>query len=328
MDFPKLTQFLTPDFPAFRLSQIKKNYFSGRYSDFSEMSDLPKNLRDILESSASLYSVTEVKIITSGHTQKALLNLEDNLKIETVLMDYGDWQTACISSQVGCPLGCTFCATGKMGFSRNLTVDEIVDQILFWNHRLYPKYVGRIVFMGMGEPFLNWANVAAALKIIKEDLKIGDRKISISTAGIIDGIENFTDHDSEINLAISLHSADQAIRESIMPIAKTNKLVDLIPEVTNYANRTRRQVFFEYALIKNLNDTPDAIAKLIKLIKSHPLFYLNLIPLNPVKGGLVPSDNLSLVQQFLDQNHVSYSLRRTFGSEINSACGQLTSKNA
>ncbi|MCX6726373.1 MAG: radical SAM protein, partial [Candidatus Shapirobacteria bacterium] len=172
MDFVKLSQFLS-NLPDYRLKQIKQNYFSGRYLNFAEMSDLPKNLRDVLDNSTSLYSVTENKIITSGLTQKAVLVLGDGLKIETVLMDYDDWKTACISTQVGCSLGCTFCATGKMGFKRNLTVDEIVDQILFWKHK---ASVSRIVFMGMGEPFLNWDNLVTALKIIKEDLIIGARK--------------------------------------------------------------------------------------------------------------------------------------------------------
>jgi 23S rRNA (adenine2503-C2)-methyltransferase len=159
VDFIKLSEFLS-DVPAFRLKQIRQNYFSGKYKNFSEMSDLPKNLRDILDNSTSLMSVTEDKILTSGSTKKALLKLQDGLKIETVLMDYDDWQTACISSQVGCPLGCAFCATGKMGFKRNLTVDEIVDQIIYWKNKIVtsPLLKGdrgrlRIVFMGMGEPF-------------------------------------------------------------------------------------------------------------------------------------------------------------------------------
>lgn len=326
MDFLRLSQFLS-DLPSFRLKQIRQNYFSGRYLNFAEMSDLPKNLRDVLDSSTSLYSVTENKIITSGSTQKAVLTLADGLKIETVLIDYDDWKTACISCQVGCPLGCTFCVTGKMGFKRNLSVDEIIDQILFWNNKLYPQYVGRIVFMGMGEPFLNWDNIIAALKIIREDLKIGARKISISTAGIVDGINKFTALNTEINLAISLHSADQKTRESIMPIAKTNPLPELLKAILNYVNTTRRQVFFEYALIKDINDTPAALTKLISFIKSSRLFYLNLIPLNPIKNGLTPSGNLKIFQTELDKAHVDYSVRHTFGADIDSACGQLITQN-
>jgi len=322
VDFVTLSQFLA-DLPPFRLKQIRQNYFSGRYQNFAEMSDLPKNLRDVLDTSTSLYSVTENKVVTSDITQKAVLNLSDGLKIETVLMDYDDWKTACISCQVGCPLGCTFCATGKMGFKRNLSVDEIVDQILYWNHKLYPQYVGRVVLMGMGEPFLNWDNVVAALKIIKEDLTIGARKISLSTAGIINGINKFTQLNTEINLAISLHSADQKTRESIMPIAKTNPLPELTTAILNYVNTTRRQVFFEYALIKDVNDTPAALNQLISFIKASRLFYLNLIPLNPVKGGLIPSDKLKYFQTELDKAHVDYSVRRTFGADIDSACGQL-----
>ncbi|MCX6726649.1 MAG: 23S rRNA (adenine(2503)-C(2))-methyltransferase RlmN, partial [Candidatus Shapirobacteria bacterium] len=146
---------------------------------------------------------------------------------------------------------------------------------------------------------------------------------SISTAGIIEGINKFTKLNTEINLAISLHSADQPTRESIMPIAKTNPLPELKEAVLNYANTTRRQVFFEYALIKNINDSPKALNQLISFIKSSRLFYLNLIPLNPINGGLIPSDKLNLFQTALDKEGVSYSVRRTFGVDIDSACGQL-----
>lgn len=326
MDFSKISDFLDKNNqPRYRLKQIQKNYYSGKYLSFVEMTDLPLDLRQTLANEFSFLSVVEDKIITDKFTTKARLVLNDGLKIETVLMDYGEWLTACVSSQVGCPLGCTFCATGKMGFKRNLIVDEIIDQILYWNHKLYPKYVGRLVFMGMGEPFLNWDNLIESLKIIndKDSLNIGNRKISISTAGIAPRIIDFANLNTEINLAISLHSAIQDTRESMMPIARQYHLDELKKALEYYTQTTHRQVFFEYLLAKNVNDSPQHLNQLIKFIKSNKLFYLNLIPLNPVKDGLIPSENLSFFQKELSKSSVNFSVRHSLGQSINSACGQL-----
>jgi 23S rRNA (adenine2503-C2)-methyltransferase len=301
------------------------------------MTDLPKDLRFDLEKNFSLISLHESKLITDTDTQKAVLALKDNLAIESVLMNYDDWLTACVSSQVGCPLNCAFCATGKMGFKRNLTSEEIVDQILYWKNILSnpnkPPFLKggarraedlkRIVFMGMGEPLLNWDNLLSALKIIKDDLNIGSRKISVSTAGIIPKIYEFADLNTEINLAISLHAPDQETRQQIMPIALKYQFPDLIKSLNYYTAHTRRQLFLEYALIDGINDSESHLDKLITLLKSNRLFYLNLIPLNPVKGGLNPSSNLNLFADTLEKNHLNFSLRRSLGKSTNSACGQL-----
>lgn len=325
------------ELPQYRQKQILKHYFSGSYLSFSEMTDLPKPLRLDLDKNFSLLSVNESKLITDTSTQKALITLKDNLAIESVLMDYDDWLTACLSSQVGCPLNCAFCATGKMGFKRNLTSQEIIDQILYWKNILSnptksPFLKGgahraedlkRIVFMGMGEPFLNWDNLLSAIKTIREDLNIGSRKISISTAGIIPKIYEFADLNTEINLAISLHAPDQETRQKIMPIARQYHFDDLIKSLNYYTAHTRRQLFLEYALIDGINDSPTHLTKLITLLKSNRLFYLNLIPLNPIKGGLNPSSKLNIFFDALSKKHLNFSLRRSLGQSINSACGQL-----
>jgi 23S rRNA (adenine2503-C2)-methyltransferase len=175
----------------------------------------------------------------------------------------------------------------------------------------------------MGEPFLNWDNLLAALKIIKEDLNIGSRKISISTAGIVPRIYDFANLDTEINLAISLHAPNQLIREKIMPIAKQYSFDELIKSLNYYTAHTKRQLFLEYALIKDINDSDSNLIELIDLLKSNNLFYLNLIPLNPVKGGLVPSPRLKVFTDALAKSHLNFSLRQTFGQSIDSACGQL-----
>jgi 23S rRNA (adenine2503-C2)-methyltransferase len=324
MDFAELSEFITSEsLPAYRLKQIKKNYFSGRYGNFMEMSDLPLSLRTLLDQKFSLFSVVPSTCLVGEFSQKALLQLDDGLKIETVLMDYENWLTACVSTQVGCPLACSFCATGKMGLKRNLTSSEIVDQVLFWNHRLFPKYIGRIVFMGMGEPFLNWDNLLEAIDIIRNDLQIGARKISISTAGIVPRIYDFANLDTEVNLAVSLHSADQSTREQMMPIARQYSLDELLKSLLYYVDKTHRQVFFEYLLAKNVNDSDRHLNLLIDFIRSSKLFYLNLIPLNPIKNGLTPSTRLDYFQSKLAQAGINFSVRQSIGRSINSACGQL-----
>lgn len=327
MDLIKLKETLDSlNLPNFRYRQIVKNYYSGRYSNFNQMTDLSLDLRQKLSTSLNLLSVSEKKVIGDDSTQKVLLELSDGQKIESVFMNYDEWLTACVSSQVGCSLGCSFCATGKMGFKRNLTPEEIVDQILYWNQKIYPKYIGRIVFMGMGEPFLNWNNILAAINIInnKDGLNIGARKISISTAGVVDKIKAFADLDTQINLAVSLHSADQKFRESIMPVAKKYSLAELKNACNYYVGKTNRQLFFEYALMDKNTSQKDA-QDLAKFIKSNRLFFLNLIPLNLVDGGMTPasSEQQKIFMSYLDKLGVEYSLRRSFGQNFSAACGQL-----
>ena len=327
MDLVKLKEFLdSQNLPAFRFRQIVKNYYSGRYANFDQMTDLSLGLRSQLSSQFSLYSVVEEKIIGDQSTQKVLLKLEDNQKIESVLMNYDDWITACVSSQVGCALNCQFCATGKMGFIRNLNPEEIIDQIIYWNQKISPSFVGRVVFMGMGEPFLNWDNLLAALEIINSStgLNIGARKISISTAGVADKIIEFANLDTQINLAISLHSANQSFRETIMPIAKKYNLEELKKACLYYVNKTNRQLFFEYALTDKNTSQNDA-QLLANFIHSHHLFFVNLIPLNPVEDGLdcATKEQQEKFMNSLDQLGIIYSLRRSFGQKFSAACGQL-----
>lgn len=327
MDLSKLKELLDSlSLPSFRYRQIVKNYYSGRYLSFDQMTDLPLDLRQKLTSSLSFLSVNEEKIIGDVSTQKVLFKLNDGQKIESVLMDYDQWLTVCVSSQVGCSLACSFCATGKMGFKRNLTAEEIVDQILYWNQKIYPKYVGRVVFMGMGEPFLNWENLLSSLEIInsKEALNIGARKISISTAGVADKIKDFANLDTQINLALSLHSALQESREKFMPIAKKYSLLELKNACNYYVGKTHRQLFFEYALMDGNTSLCEAKA-LASFINSNRLFFLNLIPLNPVEGGMSPAtkEQQKSFISYLEKAGVAYSLRRSFGQTFNAACGQL-----
>ncbi len=326
MNIDNVRQYLKSlSLPDFRTRQIIKNYFSGRFDNFVAMSDLPLALRNDLDARFPLLSVTESTLLVSEDSKKAALRLHDGLHIESVLMDYGEWTTACISTQVGCPLACTFCATGKMGLKRNLTVEEIIDQIIFWKNKSFPTRVDRIVFMGMGEPFLNWDNLLEALKIInnKDYLNIGSRKISISTAGIAPKIIDFANLNTEINLALSLHSADQKVRDLLMPISKSFSLIDLKKALDYYTHKTNRQVMLEYILIDQQNDRPEDIKLIKQFIGSNFLFHVNIIPLNPVKGGLIPSTRQAEFTQDLDKAGIPFTVRRSIGRSINSACGQL-----
>lgn len=264
---------------------------------------------------------------------KALLSLNDNLKIESVLMVYRDWITACVSVMVGCPLGCKFCATGKMGFQRNLSSREIVDQIAFWNNYLQPmkKRVSRLVFMGMGEPFLNWEETNKAITEIVTPgrFNIGFNQMTVSTVGIIPELYKFADLKSKINLAISLHSPFQEKREEIIPIAKKYPITELMRFCGHYVKLNNKKIFFEYALIDKFNDTFEDIFALKKLFGS-PLFQLNVIVLNPT-GGKYKGSGMGRRETFvraLKKYKIPFTIRRSLGKEINAACGQLATQTA
>ena len=264
---------------------------------------------------------------------KALLSLNDNLKIESVLMVYRDWITACVSVMVGCPLGCKFCATGKMGFQRNLSSKEIVDQIAFWNNYLQPmkKRVSRLVFMGMGEPFLNWNETQKAIAEISIPGKfnISYQQMTVSTVVIIPEMYKFADLKSKINLAISLHSPFQEKREQIIPIAKKYPLTELMRFCGHYVKLNNRKIFFEYALIDKFNDTFEDIFAIKKLFGSS-LFHLNVIVLKPT-GGKYKGSGMGRRETFvraLEKYKIPFTIRRSLGKEINAACGQLVTQTA
>ncbi len=267
----------------------------------------------------------------TDQVSKALLELSDGNAIETVLIKNRSRYTACISSQVGCPLYCAFCATGLSGFTRDLTAEEIVEQVVFWNKSLAKekKRVNNIVFMGMGEPFLNWDNVKEALKRINSPggLNTGQRHISLSTCGLIDRIKDFSREKTQINLAVSLHSALNQTRSRLMPVNKKHSLAKLIPACLEYVQKTKRKLFFEYTLLQGVNDTNKEIVAVAKLIQKHYLFHLNIIPYNATDTDFKPTGKKRLKQitAYLDHKKVSYTVRKSVGSDINAACGQLIS---
>jgi len=237
--------------------------------------------------------------------------------------------TVCVSSQVGCPLACEFCATGNFGFRRNLKAEEIVDQVVFWSRYLKAEKKGEkvdnIVFMGMGEPFLNYTEFIKAAKFLNnpETLNIGSRRMSVSTAGITEGIKRLAGEKLQINLAISLHAANDNVRRDLMPIAVKYNLHEIIKAVDNYITKTGRRVMFEYLMIKGANDSDKDAFDLIKLMKK-PLYIVNLIPYNPT-GRFQPSkkERIEKFKKILEEAGVAVTVRLSFGADINAACGQL-----
>lgn len=318
--------------PSYRFSQIKKAIFVDLIEDFNDISSLPKELRETLQKELSLKIDAKISESQKTHTKKALITLGGGEKIESVLMQYENGRnTVCVSCQVGCPMNCSFCLTGQMGFKRNLSEYEIIEQVLFFQRLLKKEKqnIKNVVFMGMGEPMLNYENVIDAINILndKDSFNIGARKISISTCGIVDGINKLSEENIQSNLAISLHAPNDKIRSSIMPINKKNNIESILKAVNNYIKKTNRKVMFEYALIEGINDSEKESIELSKLMKNK-LFMVNLIKYN--NTGVYKSPKTEVIKKFKDilmKNGVNVTERYRFGDEINAACGQLATKS-
>jgi len=314
--------------PPYRLKQATTAIFKNLISDWHEATNLPKDLRQRLAKDCPLEIRAHLKVGREKDTVKTLITLDHGLKIESVLMRHGDGrQTVCVSSQVGCPMGCAFCATGRLGFKRNLTAMEIVAQVLFFARYLKKEgqRVTNVVFMGMGEPFLNYDQVIAAIKTLNDSngLNIGARKISISTVGVIEGVKKLANEKLQINLAISLHAPNDQIRTSIIPANKKYPLKKILAAVDEYIKKTKRQVMFEYLLIKDLNDTDQCALELAELMKK-PLYFLNLILYNPT-DRFTPSltKRVKRFKEILTHHGIKFSQRYRLGQDIDAACGQL-----
>lgn len=324
------------DQPRFRHNQVNEAVFCSLIGNWAEASNLPKSLQERLNEECPLEiqgRILESKIapdVKKGGTVKAIITLADGMEVETVLMLHGERNTVCVSSQVGCPLACRFCATGQMGFRRNLDEHEIVEQVLFFARYLKTNFgseqkVTNVVFMGMGEPFLNYDHVWTAIRILNSEEKfgIGARRISISTAGIIEGIRRMIKEDLQINLAISLHAPMDGLRTDLMPINKHNPLVKLLGVVEQYIEITNRKVMLEYVLIQGVNDSLEYAKKLAE-IADHPLYMVNLISYNET-GVYKPSspDQAERFKRTLEKKGIAVTLRHHYGGEIKAACGQL-----
>jgi 23S rRNA (adenine2503-C2)-methyltransferase len=314
--------------PGYRAQQIWDGLYLQFWPDPELFTPLPLTLRDRLADHFDFKSLSPAKTLLSedGETQKILYTLRDGSAIETVLMSYTGRNTVCISCQVGCAMDCGFCATGNMGFSRNLEVGEILEQVVKTSTQLKQdgKTLTNIVFMGMGEPFHNYSSV-----ILNDPggFSFGARRITISTAGLVPGIRRFAKQKSQVNLAISLHAADDRLRSSLMPVNKKYPITELLDACREYINNTHRRISIEWALIEGINDTAEQAHKLAELIKGE-LFHVNLIRLNPVKhysGIPTGTDQAAAFQNILLSAGVPCTFRVRRGIDIQAGCGQLAS---
>jgi len=337
MDITNLKKALTGQ-PAYRYKQVNLAIFGQLINSWAEATGLPKDLREKLQAECPLEIQAEV--IADKRSEKAGIVLADGSIIESVLIKNSDGRnTVCVSSQVGCPLKCAFCATGQNGFRRNLTVDEIIMQVLFFARQLKLKEerVDNVVFMGMGEPFLNTENVLSAVKSLndKEGLNIGARNISISTSGLPEGIHALTKFPLQINLAISLHAPNDNLRQTLMPIAKKYNLKSIWRALKDYLEIKNRKLMFEYIMIDGVNDSDKQAQELGELLLELPkhLLMVNLIPYNlsldsagssefkPSKAGRIET-----FKKILFRRGIETTIRESLGSSISGACGQLAGK--
>lgn len=338
MQFEAIKQYIKEaGLPTFRLTQVREAIYRRGISSWEEATSLPAELRARLQAEKPILSFTVEKIICSQQDRaaKALLTLADGLQIETVLLKPQDTWSVCVSSQVGCSLHCAFCSTGKMGFKRDLTAEEIADQVLFWYQYVRKEKLGErissVVFMGMGEPLLNYtAVVKAARELSNPDyLNIGARHISVSTSGIADKLHKLAVDLPQANLALSLHNADNAQRSKIMPVNRKFDLDDLKKALEEYIAMTGRQVFLEYAVLENVNSRPEHIRKLadwIYSIKGNYLLHVNLIACNLGRGERTEDRIVKDFAAGLKGMGIGVTIRKSMGNDILAACGQLAAQ--
>lgn len=321
--------------PTYRVKQIIDWVYRKPINDFADMSNLSLALRERMAAEFAFQSLTPVKEVASrdGNSTKVLFRLHDGRTIESVLMLYEKRQTVCVSSQVGCAFGCPLCTTGACGFERNLTPAEIIDQVLFFSRRLKAseKAVTNVVFMGMGEPMVNFPAVWQAIEnLTSEDfLNMGARRITISTSGIVPGIKKLAKQRLQVGLAVSLHAPNNALRDKLVPPNKIHPLEALIPACQEYVETTHRRISFEYVLIKDTNDSALHAIELGNLLRGLNC-YVNLIPVNPSEySGFKPPPRAKVeaFSEMLTRHHVANSVRLRRGIDIDAGCGQLRARS-
>ena len=317
--------------PEYRANQIWHGVYRQLWNTKEAFTILPIILRERLFDEFSFSSLITKDVISSKDrdTTKTLFELEDNRYVETVWMRYSKRDTLCISSQSGCAMGCKFCATGQMGFKRNLTRGEIIEQVIYFARQLHTDggKVSNVVIMGMGEPFHNYDAVIGAMEILNDSggYNLGARRFTISTVGIIPAIERFTTEKKPFNLAVSLHAADDQLRSSLLPINNKYPLGELLDACHEYARISGRRITFEWALIYDVNDSVDQAKQLAQKLKGINC-HVNVIPLNPTKGfhmRATTNDRAQSFKQELEQHGIPCTIRLRRGIEILAGCGQL-----
>ncbi len=315
----------------FRAAQLWRWLYHELCEHPEEMANLPKELRRRLAEEVTIGGLVAVasSVAEDGMAEKVLLRAADGCTLETVLMHYTERNTVCVSSQVGCAVGCAFCATGQQGLARNATVGEITAQILYFARRLHAQgdHLTNVVFMGMGEPMLNFDAVWQAILALNnsEGLGLGWRRFTISTAGIVPGIERLVREGQEVGLAVSLHAPDNPLRDRLVPINRRYPLERLIPATRLYTERLGRRITFEYVLIKDINDGEAQARRTADLLQGL-LCHVNLIPLNPTPGcddQPSPQESILRFQQILLREHIQATIRLRRGLDIQAGCGQL-----
>ena len=312
---------------TYRAEQILKWLYVEKVKSFDDMTNLSIDFRQKLKDTYSICNYNILKKLESKDgTKKFLFELEDKNTIESVLMEYHHGLTICVSSQVGCKMGCKFCASTGIPFMRSLTAGEIIEQIIAIEQEEKRK-ISNVVFMGIGEPFDNYDNVIKTIKILNEPkgLNIGARHISVSTSGIVPMIYKFADENIQCTLSISLHSANNQVRSSMMPVNSVYNIDELMKACRYYIEKTNKRISFEYALAKDNNDNIKDAQELVELLKGM-LCHVNLIPINSIENGKFNKsslDNIMRFRDYLNGHGIVATIRRELGSDINAACGQL-----
>ena len=315
----------------FRAEQIFKWLYETRVSTFDEMTNLSLELREKLKENYEIkqFKILKKQVATDG-TKKYLFDVLDGNAIETVLMEYHHGFSLCVSSQIGCKMGCKFCASTGIPFVRNLSTGEIIEQIMAVERDENIR-ISNIVFMGIGEPLDNYDNVVKAIKIINnpKGLNIGARHISISTSGLVPKIYKLAEENIQCTLSISLHATTDEKRSEMMPVNNAYNIEELLQACKDYIEKTHRRISFEYALAKENNDNLEDAKRLVKLLKGM-LCHVNLIPINKIENGKYTkstNENIIKFRDYLNEHGIVATIRRELGSDIDAACGQLRRKN-
>jgi 23S rRNA (adenine2503-C2)-methyltransferase len=317
--------------PAFRARQVWQGLYQSLWQDPEEFTNIPKGLREKLSAELVFSALKPETVLHSQdrETIKTLFRLPDNRAIEAVLMRYDERKTLCISTQAGCAMGCVFCATGQMGFQRHLTRGEIIEQVLYYARELKKEgeRVTNVVVMGMGEPFHNYEATLAAIDRLNDPtgFNLGARHFTISTVGLVPMIQRFAREKRQINLAISLHAANDAERGALLPVNKKYPIDMLLEACREYVELTHRRITFEWALIRNVNDTPEVAAELGRKLKGL-LCHVNVIPLNPTRrypGQATTRERAIAFKEALEKAGIPCTIRIRRGIDIQAGCGQL-----
>ena len=323
--------FISNNDKKFRATQIYDYLYKKREIDIDKMSNIGKTTKEMLKKDFDFFKLKIVKKQEDKGVKKYLFELKDKNYIESVVMyhDYGI--SICVSSQIGCNMGCAFCESGRLKKVRNLESYEIVEQILLVEEDIKTR-ISHVVIMGIGEPFDNYDNVLRFIKIINEGkgIDIGSRHITISTCGIVPGIEKFMNEEGQVNLAISLHAPNDVIRDKIMTINKAYNIKSLLDTVKKYIQKTNRRVTFEYILLENVNDSNECALELSKLLHGINC-YVNLIPYNETENIGFKRTKTEQILKFYDilkKNKINVTIRKEFGSKVDAACGQLRANNS